>query len=168
MADRVPGGATGPTGGEVLHVAAERLAKGEVGVHRTGPVGAGRRLGDQSGADRAPPRPAGHFGHTGRAAPAHGRTVEAPLVDGLRRAHPLELRRPIGGADDERHAVVVRLDDARVQLRRGGAARGQDHDGPIGRRGEPDGEEPGAAFVQPHVHRDLGTRCQRDGHRRGA
>ena len=164
--DRMPGGATGPTGGEVLRVAAERLSKGQVGVHRTRPVGAARRLGDQAGADRAPACPVGHLGHTGRAAPAQGRTEETSLVDGLRGAHSLELRGAVGGAHDERDAVVVCLDHARVQLRRSGAARGQDHDGPGGRRGEPDGEEPRAALVQPDVDRDLGTGGQRDRHRR--
>ena len=79
------------------------------------------------------------------------RAEQAELVDGLVRPDPAQLRRPVGGQRQQRHAGVRRLQHRRVQVRRGGAGRGHHHRRPPGRLRQPQREEPGRPLVDPHV-----------------
>ena len=113
-------------------------------------------------------RRGGVVGDTRGVEPADGPSVEVRLVDGLRSADIEQLGRPVRGAHEHRHACEVRLDDRRVQLDGGRAARGQ-HDGGLPRaQGQAQREEAGAALVVVDVDLDAVAGGQRQGHRRRA
>jgi hypothetical protein len=133
----------------------ERLAEREVQVDRAGRTPA--RRGHRPARQRArvtQGAPAG-FGQCRLGEPANVVAVEVRLVDGLPRAPLAQLRRSIGGEQQQRDARVVGLDDRGEEVRRRGA-RGahQGHRRPL-RLGEPQGEEARRAFV------DVGPAAQR-------
>ena len=69
------------------------------------------------------------------------------LVDRLPRAGVAQLRGPIGGEQQQRHARLLRLDRGRQQLRRGRAGGARHRHGHARRLGEAEREETGAALV---------------------
>jgi hypothetical protein len=73
------------------------------------------------------------------------------LVDGLVGARADQLRGPVGGQGEQRHAGVGRLQHRGVQVRRGRAGGRADRHRPAGPQREPEGQEPGGALVDPHV-----------------
>ncbi len=112
------------------------------------PVG---RLGEGAGR-QGPPRLFLALGRdAGRVGPAGRNAVQAVLLDGLRGPRVVELRRPVGRADDERHAGMVGLDDRRMELGGSRAARHADDRRPPRRHRQSQREEPGAALVEADV-----------------
>ena len=91
-----------------------------------GRLGHGSRRQGRHGPIRPPRAP-------GRREPAHGRAVEAGLVDGLGGTDVLQFGRPVRGAHQQRHAGLVGLDHGRMQLGGGRPAGHDDH----GRRRSP-------------------------------
>ena len=94
----------------------ERLAERQVEVHRPG--GRTARVRDRAARQRAPARvrvgpSAAASGGPGIVEPAHRAAEQPRLVDGLARAPVAQLGRAVGGAHEQRHAGVVRLDDRR-------------------------------------------------------
>ena len=65
-----------------------------------------------------------------------------------------ELHRAVGGAHDEGHAGVVRLEHGGVQVRDGGARRGHDHRRTAGLDGRAERQEARAPLVDAHVQAD--------------
>ena len=154
-ADRlVPRPPVGPSGRQVAGPAHERVPEGQVEVDRARPRSRG--VGQGAGHERAPPGGHRRVRRTGVGGVAHGRAVEAELVDGLGRGHLPQLGRAVGGADDQRDLGLVGLDHGRVELGRGGAARADDDRRPTGRQAEPEGGERGRALVVEHVQAQLG------------
>ena len=89
------------------------------------------------------------------------------LIDGLVGARVLQLRRPVGGQDDERRPRVGGLDDRGVKLGRGRARR-RKHHGRLARGlAQADGKERAASFVDLDEDLDARMTLQRHGHRRG-
>ena len=64
-----------------------------------------------------------------------------------------QLRRPVGGAHDQRHLGLVGLDHRGVELGRGGAARAQRRPPAARGQAEPEGDERGRPLVVEHVQR---------------
>ena len=131
--------------------------------------GAPRRLGEGSHPQRPPGCLLAGYGYSRRTGPAGRRREQADLVDRLRRAHMMELRRTVGRTDDERHPGLVSLDHSRVQLS-GGRTTGRADDGGDARcQGEADGVEGGAALIELHVepHRGVGGQRHGQGRRSG-
>ena len=75
----------------------------------------------------------------------------------------MELGRPVGRADDERHPALMGLHDGRMELRRRGTAGDADDGGGAGGHGEPEGEEAGAALVEADVHPQPGASARASG-----
>ena len=141
-------------GRQVAGLTDQRLAERQVQVHRAGAAprprpGAARLR--QAWRDRL-------VGDAGVVEPAHGAAVEVGLVDGLRGADVAQLGRPVGGADEQRHAGLVGLDDGGVEVRRRRAAGAQRHRrrraGRRCRQAEPERHERGAPLVVVHVDAD--------------
>ena len=120
-----PGSSAGS--GAVEH---ERLAQREVQVHRAG-----------AALERGPVRAAGELAQPAQRAPGvagvvvdlAGTTwpalaVELDLVDRLPGADVAQLRRPVGGEHEQRHARLVRLDHGRRVVGRRGARRARERD----------------------------------------
>ncbi len=97
-------------------------------MDRAGAGRAGDGFCDDTAAERAPGAPSRLVRHAGFQGPAERGTVQAALLDCLGCSHALQLRRPVGRADDERHAGQAGLDDSRMELGGGRAARCE-HDG---------------------------------------
>jgi hypothetical protein len=74
------------------------------------------------------------------------------LIDRLTRAGIAELGWPVGGADDQRHTSVGRLDNRRVEVR-GRRPRGTEHHhrSPARER-EPERTERGRPLVEHDLH----------------
>ena len=154
-ADRlVPRPPVGPSRRQVAGLAHERVPEGQVEVDGTRP--GPDRIGQRPGHQRPPARRHRRVRRPGVGGVAHGRAVEAELVDGLGRGHLPQLRRAVGRADDQRDLGLVGLDHRRVELRRGRAARAHDDRRPTGGQSEPEGGEPGRALVVEHVQAQLG------------
>ncbi len=119
------------------------------GLAREGPDGVlvdptrGRRLHVPHEGDRRAEQPG-----------LHGRLVAADAA---------ELVRTVGAEHDHRYTGVVRLEHGGVQVRDGGARGRHDRGGPAALDGEPEGEEPGGALVEPDVHRDPAGPFEGDG-----
>ena len=148
----VPGPGTGPPDGRTTRGPGscrercpgtdQRLPELEVEVDRARaarPVG---RLREGAGRQGSPRRFLTLGRHARRGGPASGGAEETHLLDGLRRSRVVQLRRPVRRADDERHPGVVRLDDRRVQLRGGRAARDADDGRPPRRHRQPNAKNP--------------------------
>ena len=138
----------------------------------TGPAGGPRGLGTAAAATRPPgasgTRPV--IGCADLAEPPHRVAVELQLVDGLARARIAQLRRPVGGAHDERHPCVTRLQHRGMEVR-GGGARGAQHDGRApGHFGCPQREERRGSLVEVDVQPDpvVGGQGQRQGRGTGS
>ena len=101
----------------------QRLAPGKVEVDGSGPGLAARRRQRPAG-DRAEVEQPVVVGFVGPdfAEPAHRFAVELDLVDRLPGADPAQLRRPVGGEDDQRQRRLVGLADGGVVVG-GGACR---------------------------------------------
>ena len=85
------------------------------------------------------------------------------LVDRLVGPHSLQLRRPVGGEDDERGMRVRRLHHRGMKLSRGGA-RGGKHDGRLARRlAQAEGKERAASLVDLDEDLDSRMPLQRHG-----
>ena len=84
------------------------------------------------------------------AEPAHGRAVELQLVDRLPGADSAELRRAVGGEDDQRDRRLVGLADGRVKVRRRGPRGAEDGRGAPGGLRRAEGEERRRALVDDH------------------
>jgi hypothetical protein len=82
------------------------------------------------------------------------------LVDRLRCADSVQHRRAIRGDNDHWHKSEIRFGDARVQFGGSRATGHHDNDWPLRNECTPESEEPGAAFVQTHVHGQLFPRCR--------
>ncbi len=94
--------------------------------------------------------------------------VQLDLVDRLAGADLAQLRGPVGGQHDQRHACVPGFDHRRVEVGRGGArGAGDDHRAPARLR-HAKGEEAGAALVQDGHRPELGPAGEREGQRRVA
>lgn len=129
-------------------------------MHRPRGAGAGADRGGHGPRQRGPDvaRLAGQAGRRGQVeGEPHRGAEDAHLVGGLVGTGAAQLVRPVGGQDEKRQPGVVRLEDGGVQVRHGGAGRG-DHGhgeprrfGGGGRAGEAEREEGGGALVDPHV-----------------
>ena len=142
-----------PAGGSGRSRPTQRLAEGEVQVHR--PRRGARGRGERPAGQRPPPARAS----AASATPGAWNQRTAPpkrwvLVDRLRRADVPQLRGPVRGAHEHRHPGQVGLDDRRVQLGGGGAARGEHDGGDAGAEGQAEGQEAGAALVVVDVDGD--------------
>ena len=96
--------------------------------------------------------PADALGRSRRALPTSKNhfaalAVELDLVDDLAGADLAQLRRPVGGQDDERDAALARLVDGGREVRRRGARRAGDDDRAPRRLRQAEREEPRAALV---------------------
>ncbi len=131
-----------------------------------GPLRPKHGLDERAHGQRAPRRLLPPNGHPGVGSPPHLGCEERVLLDRLRGARVVELRRPVRRADDEGDAGVVGLDDRWMQLGGGRPARDADDDRSPRGLGEADGVERGAALVEA----DVGPQPlrQRQGERRGA
>ena len=115
----------------------ERLAEFQVEVDRARTVGP-CTASSMPGRPGAAMRPLGPR-RAPRAKRTSGRRSEqSVLVDGLWRAGVMELGRPVRRADNERNPGVVRLNDGRVELGGGGAARDANDRRPSRRHGKPE------------------------------
>ncbi len=117
--------------------AGEGLSELEIEMHRARTVGSVHRL--LEGPDgQWPPGVLLALGrHARREGPA-GRGGEQPvLFNGLGGTGVVQLGRPVRRADDERNPGVVRLDDRRMELGGGGAARHADDGRPPRRHRQP-------------------------------
>ena len=132
----------------------ERLAQAQVEVNRPR-HGARRPRGGRPGAagQGAPvgvhPRPG--LRHADLAEPAHRAPVQLQLVDRLVRAGATQLRGPVGGEHEQRHARLVGLDHRRVEMRGRGARRADHRDRPAAHLRQPQREERGRPLIDPHV-----------------
>ena len=101
---------------------------------------------------------------------AGARPEDAGLLGRLVRTGAPQLVGPVGAHDDERRAGVVGLEHGGVQVGDGGAGRRDHHHRRTGPAGQAQGEEPGAALVDPHVQAEptgplggehgIGQRCR--------
>ncbi len=73
------------------------------------------------------------------------------LVDGLARAPVAQLGGPVGGADEQRHPRVVRLDHGGMQVDRRGTRRAAHDGGPAGRQTDAERAKPGRPLVEHDV-----------------
>ena len=144
----------------------EWLLERKVQVNGAGPRHPGR--GVRPPREGAPSRHRPGVGHAGIAEPAHGASEQVHLVDGLGRAHVAQLRGPIRGAGQQRHAGEVGLDDGRVQLGGRGAAGGEDDRRPAGGEPQAEGQERSRALVVVDLEGDLRPLGQRQRQRGGA
>ena len=148
-----PGRAVGAPRVIVRHrtVRYEGLAQGEVQVHRPG-----------TALERGPVRAAGERAHEAQALrvgvlhadleePLGGRAVELDLVDRLARPGLAQLRRSVGGEDDQRDARLAGLVHGRRQLGGGRSGGAGDRHRAAARLGEAEREEAGAALVDVGV-----------------
>ena len=94
-------------------------------MHRAGVVpgrGDHRAMGDYSGLSSRP-----LTGDREICRPTGGRTIDLDLVNRLRRTPVSQLRGAVCGADDHRHARVVRFDNRRKVVRSRGARGTHQH-----------------------------------------
>ena len=165
---RTPAVATGLRVRPELGRRDERLAQREVQVDRAG-AALERR---PHRAAREHPHPAHPLGRRVVRAdleePLRRRAVELDLVDRLAGADLAQLRRPVGGEDDERHARLVRLDDRRNEVRRRRAGRARDRDRPARRLRGADREEAAAALVDVREAAQPAVADEREHDRRAA
>ena len=142
----------------------ERVAPGEVQVHRPAP---GLGLGDSPARGRAHVQESRIVGLVGSdlAEPARRVAVQADLVDRLPGADPTQLRRAVGAEDDQRNSGFVGLDDGGMQVGRGRSARAGDHRGRAGAERGAERGEAGAALVEDHDRVDAGLAVEREGDR---
>ena len=154
-ADGGPRAAAGPAGGRVAAaVGHQRLGEGQVEVHRAGRPAARPGRGGHRPADERPPLRVlgGRVDRDRRAGgEPHRAPEEARLADGLVGPGADQLRGPVGGQGEQRHAGVGRLQHRGVQVRRGRAGRRADRHRAAGPQREPEGQEPARALVDPHV-----------------
>ena len=109
--------------GDAVAVGDQRLAEGEVQVHRAG--AAVERGPERAARELAQPA---HAGRAGRVVvdlevPLGGAAVELDLVDRLPGAEVAQLGRAVGGQHEQRDARLVGLDHRRRVVGRGGARR---------------------------------------------
>ena len=141
----------------VTGVGHERLAQRDVEVGRAGRTGArlcGRRgaPGDSNGPHRggSPRRGVADVG--GDLGLEADDVAEHPgLRRRLVRTDAAQLGRPVGADDEERHEPVVGLEDRGVEVRHGRAGRRDDGGRHPAQLRQTEREEPGRAFVDPHV-----------------
>ncbi len=151
-----PGLAVGPAGPvvgvQLLGRRRERLAQREVQMDGAGPAACGRRPGPACECavvhGGTPPRLVIADLHE----PLGRRSVHLDLVDRLAGAGVPQLRRPVRGQDDQRHARLVRLHHGGHQVGRGGPGRARHGNRAPARLGQPHGEKSRGALVQ-HRHR---------------
>ena len=86
--------------------------------------------------------------------------VELDLVDRLPGAEVAQLRRPVGGQHEQRHARLVGLDHGRRVVGRRGPGRARERDRAAARLGQAEREEGAAALVQ--VRRRADPRLARE------
>ena len=102
------------------------------------------------------------------AEPPHRRAVELDLVDRLPGPDAAQLRRPVGGEDEQRHRRLVGLGDGRMEVR-GGSSRGtEDGDRRPCRLSGSERREAAAPLVHDHAHVNCGSAPQRERQRRRA
>jgi hypothetical protein len=141
----------------------QRFAERQVDVHRPGvcPDGAEPPVGGEV----APLVCSGEVSDAWVRVPPHHPAVQLGLVDGLRCADALQLRRAIGGEHEHRHAREVGLHHGGVKVGGGSAAGAQQRRGHSG--GQPDAErdERRTALIVHHLQRKVvtGGQCQRHG-----
>ena len=146
----------------------QRLAEGEVEVHRPG--GRGRRQ-DGGASAPVPGRAGGRIAGDGQGRLGEGlgvAAVQAQLIDGLIGAHPAQLRRTVGGQDDERQARRGRLGDRRREVERGAARGAEQRDGRMAGLGQPQREVRAGALVEVDPGAQGGMALHGDRDRRGA
>ena len=142
----------------------QRLAQRQVEMDR--PSRSFERRGDRSPGHRADMRQGVrrlvHQRELGE--PFRMTTVKVVLVDRLRRAAIAQLRRPIGGQNDERHPGERSLDDGRREVDHGRARGRQEDNRAPGRSRDAEGEEPGRALVDQDPDSDsvVRSKCQRE------
>jgi hypothetical protein len=109
-------------------------------------------------------QPAHALGRGGRRVdleePLRGAAVELDLVDRLAGAEVAQLRRAVGGEDEQRHARLVGLDHGGRVVGGGRARRARQCRGHAGRLGDAEGEEPCAPLVE--VRRGADPRLARE------
>ena len=135
----------------------QRLPEGKVQVHRPGSPCPATSLYHRAGRERAP-RPGGsQFGDAGAQLPAHRVAKEPGLVNGLGRPAVVKLLRPVGSDGQHWHARMVGLEHGWVELRRRGAARGDDRSGKSSCQPEAQGEKSRRTLVQQHVKPEIAS-----------
>ena len=142
----------------VVGVGDQRLAEREVEVDRARvPVPEPARDGQRPADERAPVRVlAGTaFRHADLVEHPYRVAVQLHLVGGLVGADTAQLRRPVGGEHDERHAGMVGLEHGRVQVGGGSTRRTHHRDRAAARLGQPEREETGRPFVDAYVQADV-------------
>ena len=123
------------------------FAQGDVEVDRSGaaaecrPVRAAGERSDPSQPVRARHR------EIGLEKPSDSVPEQLQLVDRLAGANLAQLRRPVGGEDDQRHPRLIGLDHGGQEVRRRRPRRARDHDRPSRSFRRAEREEPGAALV---------------------
>ena len=105
-------------------------------------------------------------GDAGIVEPADRVAVQVGLLDGLRRADAVQLRRTIGGQHQHRHARLMGLDDRCVKVRGGGAAGAQQRRRYAGRQRDAESGERSRPLVVEDVDFEVGPGGQRQRHRR--
>ena len=83
-----------------------------------------------------------------------GRNRRRPLVDGLVGADVAQPGRPVGGQHQQRDAAVMGLEHRGMQVRHRRARCGDDRRRSTGSPGQAERQEPGRAFVDPHMQPD--------------
>ena len=147
----------------------ERLAQREVQVHRAraGPSSAVQNARQASWrSQRMRSGVAGCVVHLEE--PLRGAAVELDLVDRLPGAEVAQLRRPVGGQHEQRHARLVRLDHRGRVVRRRRARRAGERDRQARRLRQPEREEGAAALVEVRGRAQPRLARQREHERRGA
>ena len=125
----------------------ERLAQREVQVHGAGAPGDGRLVGAE-GEPAHPPQPLGRRAvGADLEEPLRRAAVELQLVDRLAGPDLAQLRRAVGGEDDERDPRLVGLDHGRQVVRGRRPARARDRRGAPALLGHAEREEAGHALV---------------------
>ena len=146
-------------GGDVLgaRLRTEWIAERDVEVDRAWTrISCGRP--ERPASDRAvvqKPRVVGFVG-ADLAEPADGRAVELDLIDRLAGTDTAQLRRPIGGQQDQRHRRLVGFAHGRMEVRRRGPRGADDGDRRPRCLGRAEGKEPAGALVDDHVGLDRG------------
>ena len=132
----------------------QRLAEGQVEVHRARQAAdRARRVRPGLTGQRAPvtDRARPGLGQAALAEPAHRGAVQLDLVDGLVGADPPQLRGPVGGEHDERHAGLVGFDHRGMEVGRCRARGAQHRHRAAAGLGQAERGERGGALVDPDM-----------------